>query len=697
MKTIIRALCLVLVAWLPAAQAANLTGTASIVYQNAHYVFRNLNNATGYVRLNNGFTILAGQSAALDTFITVSGAIDLRTTGSLDLRSDLYLASNITFSTGGYINGRSNTIHLGDDVTLPTDSVFQFVSNTVIDGNNQNALIFAPHAQLLLESRVSLTLKNMTIKTTRNSPNIPIIRCFDQKGHVTLDNVTLELADDFPFRKGRIFFRNDVRFTGTSCFIYQSVMQSYVSSRSLLTFDSGTTLYYFPSSTDKDLIQLADKSSVLLLKGSGTTLQTTNTGMRLTKGRFWLDNKVTIDTIASTAFNTITQVTTQNYGATGTPNGSAWTPNARYLGIAGIGSDSGNEIQIFSFNGATLSLVASVDWGSGGATYNIKWRPDGRTFAVTGNQAASGLKLYRFDGTTITLLYNVSLTTAGQFVFGLDWSNDGQYLALGIPTPTSGNEIQIYKFSGISPPTLVTGVSISAAATNGPDGISWHPSDRFLAVGAGNSVTDGNEVRVYSFNGTALTLVTSVDYGTEVNYVEFSPDGRFIAVGGTVPTSGNELQIYAFNGTSLQLIASADIAGASSVIQELRWDPTGQFLAVGATAVTGNTGLRIYKFDGSTLTLLSSIVFSTSGFGAYSFSWSADGKYLAVGGAIPGSGHNEIEVYSISYTTETAVQALSNGLVLGNSVAGATFDLDTTIFGGSRVELFGRLLYDPFS
>ncbi|MBX9830786.1 hypothetical protein K2X40_02430, partial [Candidatus Babeliales bacterium] len=293
MKIIVRALCLVLVAWLPAAQAANLTGTSSIVYQNAHYVFRNFNNATGYVRLNNGFTILAGQSAALDTFITVSGAIDLRTTGSLDLRSDVYLASAITFSTGGYINGRTNTIHLGDDVTLPTDSVFQFVSNTVIDGNNQNGLIFQPHAQILLETNVSLTLKNMTIRTTRNAPAIPFVRCFDQKGHVTLDNVVLELADNFTFDTGRLFFRNDVRVTGTGDFIYQSVMQSYVLSRSLLTFDPGTTLYYYPNSTSKDLIQLQDKSSVLFLKGSGTSLQTTHTGMRLTKGRLWLDNKVT--------------------------------------------------------------------------------------------------------------------------------------------------------------------------------------------------------------------------------------------------------------------------------------------------------------------------------------------------------------------------------------------------------------------
>lgn len=672
-----------------AVKAANLTGTSTPVYQNAHYVFRNFNNATGYVRLNNGFTILAGQSAALDTFITVSGAIDLRTTGSIDLRSDLYLASNITFSTGGYINGRTNTIHLGDDITLPTNSIFQIVSDTIIDGRNKNALIFQPHAQLLLASNVSLTLKNMTIKNTRNSPNIPILRCFDQKGDITLDNVTLELVDDFSFRTGRLFFNNDVRFTGTSRFIYQSWMQSYVMPQSLLTFDPGMTLYYHPSSTNQDLIQLVDQSSTLFIRGSISTLQTTHTGMRLTKGNLWFDNKVTLSTRAATAMDVVTQTTTFNYGSV--VNSVAWSPDRRYLAVSGTVPNGGNEVHVYSFSGGLLTLLSSLDFG--GNCLRIKWSPDGRYLAAVGG-TTDNFKVYSFDGTTLAQVAALSLGAATNNTQGLDWSRDGNYIAVGPINPTSGNEIQIFRFTGVTVvSTPVATIDLGATAGTVAGGMSWNPLGTTLAIGANSIVTGGNEIRIYTFNGSSLTLKTSVNYGASngVNSIEFDPSGLHVAVGGQSPTSGNELQIYRYNGSTLLLVASVDYGTA---INEVRWDPTGRYLAVGGTTPTNGNELQIYRFDGAALTLIFSQDYGTAING---LSWSPDGATFAIGGQTATASHNEIEVYSIAYRFDTLPQALTNGLVLGNGTLGAAFDLQTIIFGGARVELFGRLLYNPFS
>ncbi|MBY0352870.1 hypothetical protein K2W90_00720 [Candidatus Babeliales bacterium] len=687
MKIIIRALCVVLVAWLPAAHAANLTGTSSIVYQNAHYVFRNLNNATGYVRLNNGFTILAGQTAALDTFITVSGAIDLRTTGSLDLRSDVYLASNITFSTGGVINGRTNAIHLGDDVSLPSDSVFRFISNTIIDGNNQNALIFQPHAQLLLESRVSLTLKNMTIRTTRNSPHIPIINCFDQRGHVTLDNVTLELADDFPFRAGRLFFRNDVRFTGTSCFTYQSCMESSIMSRSSLMFDPGMTFYYYPSSDRKDLIQLTDKSSSIVLKGSGTTLQSTNTGLRLTKGRLFLDNKVTLSTRANTVPNGFVQVATASYGTQ--VDTVDWSPNGRYLAVGGVGPTNTLEFQIYRFDGSALTYVTGDNWAGGGAeVYCVRWHPNGRLIAVSGD-ATNDVRIYTFDGTNLTTLRVIDVTATGR-VPCVAWNPAGNILALGVRNDTALNELRLYAFNGGSL-SLLQSQDWGAAAGSFVNDIAWHPGGgHFFAVGS--QQVDLAEQRLYSFNGASFTELASLDFGNSGVSTEFSPDGSYIALTQVnAAATAYILHIHRFNGTSFTSLVTINNGGSFVA----RWSPDGMHLIAGGTTSAGGTEIKLYRFTRpSTLTVVAGYDYGTAVNGV---AWSKDGKYVAIGGNGPSGGHDEIEVYSVAYRFDTSTQPLSNGIVLGNAASGATFDLDTAIFGGSRVELYGRLLYDSFS
>lgn len=664
-------------------QAVSLNGTAGIVYiSNGSYVFRNFNTATGFVRLDQGFTILAGQSATLDTFMTVSGGMDLRTTGSLGLLSDLYFGTNVTFSSGGTINAHGNTIHLGSKTTLQTNSIWQFISDATIDGHG-NTLLLEPHAQLLLASNVSVTLKNMFLDTTRNSPNIPIIKCLDGTGHVTLDNVTLALADNFEFRNGRLFFNNDVRFTGTTSFIYQSPMQSYIAQNSLLTFDPNTTFYYYPSSTNRDLIQMVDQSSVLYLKGPNTTLQTTTTGMRLTKGRLWMDNQVTLSTRAQTALDAVTQITGFNYGSV--VNSVAWSPNGQFLAVGGVSG----LVNIYQFSNAQLLLVASANFG--GTCLRVKWSPDGCYVAVAGGPN-DNIKIYAFNNSTLTLSIITALSLGTGFnIQGLDWSHNGKFIAVGPNTPTSGNEIQIYSFNGFSL-TLVTSVNLGAAGTFAP-GMAWSPNDNFLAIGANSTITGGNEVHVYSFNGATLTDLTSISYSTanSVQYVEFDQAGLHIAVGGQSPTSGNELQVYRFNGTSLQLIASANYG---TIIQELHWNSSGRYLVIGGNSPDNGNELQFYQFNGTALSLISNFNYGT-GASINGLSWSADGAMLALGGQTSGAGHDEIEVYSIAYRFDTTRQSLSNGLSFGNSVLSSTFDLHAYLFSGSYIQLYGVLNYDP--
>ncbi|MBY0353687.1 WD40 repeat domain-containing protein [Candidatus Babeliales bacterium] len=668
-------------------QATSLNGTASIVYQDKHYVFRNFNTAKGYVRLNNGFTILAGQSAGLDTFVTVSGAIDLRTTGSLDLRGDLFLDAHATWSSSGKIYGRGNAIHLGGSLSLPTDTIVQFIDDTVIDGHG-NTLTLGAHAQLLLASDVSLTLKNMTIQTTRNSAHIPIIRCFDQTGHVTLDNVELALADDFPFRTGRMFFGNDVVMTGTSCFIYQSWMQSYVMPQSLLTFDPGTTLYYYPSSTDKDLIQLQDKSAGIYLNGSATTLQTTHTGMRLSKGRFWLDNKVTLTTRANTVANGLVQLTTASYGTR--VQSVDWSPDGRYLAVGGFGPTNGMEFQVYRFNGSTLTYVTGDNWTGGGAeVWRVRWHPSGRFVGAVGD-ATNDVRIYSFNGTTLTTIAATDLTATDN-VKGIAWSPSGEYVLFGSTDDATIEQLQIYRFDG-QKLTFIDGNGIGQGNVRG---LSWHPSARFFC--SSGSAGPSTETRTYSFNGSILTLIQATNAGQSGRSAEFTQDGLYVSetinqIGG----GDSRLNILSVNpGGSFSLVASIIYSGNNDSFLEARWSPDGQYLVGGGTTPTNGSELKLYQFTRpGTLTELASYNFGTSINGV---AWSSDGKYIAIGGEGPDGGHDEIEVWTVSYRFDTTTQALTNGLVLGNSTAGSSFDLDTYVLSDATINLAGQLMYDSTS
>ncbi|MBY0352885.1 WD40 repeat domain-containing protein [Candidatus Babeliales bacterium] len=680
---VVLALCPTLV------RATSLNGTASIVYQDKHYVFRNFNTAKGYVRLNNGFTILAGQSAGLDTFVTVSGAIDLRTTGSLDLRGDLFLDAHVTWSSSGKIYGRGNAIHLSGPLSLPTDTIVQFIDDTVIDGHG-NTLTLGAHAQLLLASDVSLTLKNMTIQTTRNSSNIPIIRCFDQKGHVTLDNVELALADDFPFRTGRMFFNNDVIVTGTSCFIYQSWMQSYVLPHSLLTFDPGTTLYYYPSSTTKSLIQQQDKSAGIYLNGSSTTLQTTHTGMRLSKGRFWLDNKVTVSTRASTVANGFVQLITASYGSR--VRSVDWSPDGRYLAVGGTGPTNGMEFQIYRFNGSTLTYVTGDNWTGGGAeVWRVRWHPNGRFVAAVG-EATNDVRIYSFDGTALTTLDVTDLTTSGQ-VRGVAWSPSGDFLLFGIDNDNPSDEIQVYRFDGNSL-TFVDSADMNVTSASAR-GLSWHPSGKFFCV-SGNAGALSTETRVYSFNGTSISIVQASNAGQSGRSAEFSQDGLYFAIAMNMISGGDSrLTMCSFTGASFSVVQDIVYSGGNDNFLEVRWSPDGQYLVGGGKSPTDGNELKFYQFTRpGTLTEIASYDYGTSINGV---AWSNDGKYIAIGGETSTGGHDEIEVWTVSYRFDTTTQALTNGLVLGNSTAGSSFDLDTYVLSDATINLAGQLMYDSTS
>ncbi|KKP22537.1 MAG: KID repeat protein [candidate division TM6 bacterium GW2011_GWF2_28_16] len=208
--------------------------------------------------------------------------------------------SNYQVSTDTSLNPALKVIYLNDDITLPASTTFTITSSGVIDGLGKN-FNFASNAQLLIDTNVSLTLKNITFKNTFNTK--PIIKNHDSTGQITFDNCNFSLSNSFTFERGRFFIINNVNFNGNVSFVQCSVRPLYILQHSTFNFAPGSSFMYSPYSDNNNLMIFKDKTS--RLKFNNSSLKLTDTGLRLTKGTLYLDNKVTLSASDKTFANCI--------------------------------------------------------------------------------------------------------------------------------------------------------------------------------------------------------------------------------------------------------------------------------------------------------------------------------------------------------------------------------------------------------
>ncbi|QQR48894.1 PD40 domain-containing protein [bacterium] len=681
------------------AYAVSLNGTSSLVYQSTLYSPAKNDSVTGFVRLNAGFNPPLRGAVIMDSIISVSGPISgTEFNSTVTLNGDMRLSSKASISNAFDISGHGNTITLEGDMTLPQNQIIALRTDTIIDGNG-NTLTFDNRSQLLIENNVTLTLKNLHLRTTRSPFARPCVRAQNETSILALDNVTLALSDDFDWRTGRMYFHHNVRITGTNCFSYRSRVPSYITSGALLTFDPATTLYYNPCSTAKDLIRLVDQSSGLFFNNA--TLQTTHTGMTLSKGNLWLDNQVSISTKANTKFLGITQKATVAYGTT--VHALDWRHDNAFLAVGGTGPTNSNEFHVYSWNGSTLTLITSVNYGTRVAS--VAWSPSGRFVAIGGwsPSASPGAtletKIYRFDGTTLTLIcgFNFRADHASAGVNSLSWRPDEGYIALCGGSNVS-TDVQILKFTGVSLTSVATD-SFLGDATNPVNGITWTSDGAFIAATGGIS---GNDTRIYQFTGGAITAGgdESVDTSTGVPFaLAFRPDNLFLAISAVNPSgaggSTNNLKIFSWNGSTLNSITGAAFtSNTTDGIRSLKWSPDGQYILLCGTNPNTGTGLnnelQIWSFDGTSLTFITGIdsAANATGAGGFAVAWSPDGQYIAYGGDTD----VDIQVYQVFYTYEPKTQALSNGLTFGNAAEGSNSNLSVNLFSNARVEVAGALV-----
>lgn len=690
--------------------ASSITpGPTGVFVQDAPLVLRNNEIVQGFVRLNNGFTIPDGGMATLDTFITVSGGIDLRDTGQLQLLSDLHLDAGVTLSSGGMIKGRGHSIVLHGDLTIPTNKTIKFIGDTIIEGNG-GTLTLNPQAQFFVDNNITLTLRNLILKSTHLSALFPPLLPWGHTSKLALDNVILAPEGDLYFRQGQLFIHNDVMFTGTSKFIYQSSQSSLIASHSTLLFDAETTFSYDPSITYtydvfthsytgpisqlKDHFVLSDQTSQLCL--NSCTLGTTTTGMRLTRGRFVCDNMVAMgpsswlvgglaNWYAATA-NFTTKAGDNIYSL-------KWNPTTMtYLLACGKDTSVGNNtvLRIYQFNGSSLTekFTSSLNIRSGKFN-NAAWNHAGNYVAsvLQTNQALTtgALRVYSFNSSTGALL--ATQTTGNLYTTpnAVAWSPDDKYIAVADIAGTK--KVDIYAFTN---GTLNTTPVASISGISNINDIAWRPVDgRYLAV-------VGDDLRVYEFTGTSLNLISNVvNLGGTISSATWTSNGKMLAIGtsGSV-TSGCELQLYEFSMNRLYLIDGVDLTGNSGAVSGIDtfWGDGGKFIVSALASPTSGNTLQLHEFSSGKLTLVNGrSVWLAGNLGT--ISWSHDNKYVAVGNKTSISGVNEIFVYEI--TAAQPSSNMDNGTTFGNNTLGSTYNLDVNILSDAQMQINGKVNYDP--
>ncbi|MFA5075125.1 MAG: WD40 repeat domain-containing protein [Candidatus Babeliales bacterium] len=689
---------------------STLAGTSSIQYVNNHLVFHDegingYNMVQGFVRLNSGFTVLSTCTAFLDTFISVSGDIDLRNTGQIELLSDLHLEPSVTFTgAGGMINGRGNVIYLDNNLNLPDNYILNITGNTIIDGNGHD-LTLGKWANITVDDSVTLTLRNLTLKNTYTTYTVPPIIPYSIKSMVTFDNIEISLFDDFSFNQGKLFIHNDVDVTGTYKFSYRSTQPMLIESNSCLYFDKNSTFEFYPSCTNNSLFNMQDKSSTLYL--DGCTLQTTHTGIILTKGQLFLDNNVTFSSIDNTYLYDLNYQSSINYGTlkfspqdASQIKAAAWSPNGIYMAIGGTHPTIINDslLKIYRFDGYNFKFITSNQYYENVITtsgiFSLSWHPSGKYLAVGGHTEDTGceLKIYSFDGSNLTSLNSQSPSLS--YVFATSWRPDGKYLAIGgSSSATSNNDFIIYNFNNQNL-TITTSVNFekynsSPAQLNCAQ---WNPNGNYIAVGGyrpNHKINDAfQNLLIYNFNSSSLNLVDYAIFTGTYGWVftnKWSSDGNYLAEAGT---ADNYLRIYAFRYTT-QKISYIDAKVPGSDIITLDFSQNGQFVIEGGGF---NRNFNFYNFTGNSLIQATSL---SKYFGFLQSVISPNGKFLAAAGQ-PNSplSEPELKLYKLNFKYDTTPQALSHAIKLGNSQLGTDYDLDINLLADNYNKLYGSIFYD---
>ncbi len=330
-----------------------------------------------------------------------------------------------------------------------------------------------------------------------------------------------------------------------------------------------------------------------------------------------------------------------------------WSPDGQYLAAGENTTGIPAQVVIYRFDRILpqLIIVDAIAIGSGTSVASLAWSPDGQYVSVGGfnffDPVTEALFIYQFDRSNEMLTEIIALTPSGvgntDLVSMTSWSPDGNYLAVGLfALSGTGPVLFLYRFDKVAQTLTLVDSAKDAAVSDQVNAGRWSPDGNYLAIGG--SFATGGPLVVYNFNRSTEKL-TEVDSASpdgiansSIVSLSWSPDGQFLAVGldDSSQTLANELFIYTFNRTT-QTLTQVDARTPSAisntnVVKTVDWSPNGHYLVIGGV-MDSDQDIFLYQFNRATeqLTQVASASPGNSNNVVNSIDWSPDGTYLAIG------------------------------------------------------------------
>ena len=302
-----------------------------------------------------------------------------------------------------------------------------------------------------------------------------------------------------------------------------------------------------------------------------------------------------------------------------------WSGDGQYLAVGIRSGDSEDDLYIYRFDRASQKLEqidhANPDDGTGmGANktvLSVNWSGDGQYLAVGINSGdvEDDLYIYRFDRAS-QKLEQIDQTNPGtgtstsKEVLSVNWSGDGQYLAVGIRSGDAEDDLYIYRFDRasekleqIDQANPGTGTGIAKAVLS----VNWSGDGQYLAVGIDSGDVE-DDLYIYRFDRASQKLLeidhdnpgTGTSTSKRVYSVDWSGDGQYLAVGIDSGDVEDDLYIYRFDRASQKLEQIDQTnpgtgTSANKSVRSIDWSPDGQYLAVGIDSDDSEDDLYIYS------------------------------------------------------------------------------------------------------
>lgn len=295
------------------------------------------------------------------------------------------------------------------------------------------------------------------------------------------------------------------------------------------------------------------------------------------------------------------------------PEYVAWSPDGKYF--ASLGEDTGI-IRIYYFDRTTF-IATQV------ATYTLQevedgqvvWSPSGQ-FLAAGNNP---MRILEFDRINNSLTVFATLANRGSRIA---WSPDEQFLAVR----DSGSDFSVVKFDRVSGSITVVDTETLGATVQD---ILWSPGGTYIIT------ADNFTITLFSFISNTLVPVDSVtipNLATVIRKLDISSDGQYIAgTSSEFAVYDGIVFVYRISTMGTLEFVTDFVTTVVNFPIEIVWSPDGRYLALGGTPGVGGE-LELFQFDPGVPAL-----FSVSGPNitpqatVRALDWSPDGQFLLVG------------------------------------------------------------------